>query len=86
MFAILGERSISDKTVVVMHLVIRDKDLETVGPVSKDDIVKIWKDYRVSFLQGTMMISILEERDDPLAEHLNGDEVNEHGVFHIPFL
>ena len=32
-----------------------------------------------------MISSILEERDDPLVEHLNGVEVDEHGVFHIPF-
>ena len=86
MFAIPGERSIRDMTVVVMHLVIRDKDLETVGPVSKDDMVKTWKGLRGFFLQGILIIFILEEKDDLLVEHLNGDEVDEHRMFHIPFL
>jgi hypothetical protein len=31
-----------------------------------------------------MMISILEERDGLLVEFLDGDEVDEHGVFHMP--
>ncbi|KAF2236805.1 hypothetical protein EV356DRAFT_497718 [Viridothelium virens] len=85
-FAVLDERSERDDTVLLVHQVTSypDKDPEDTNP-DPSTAKKEWKQWRVTFVSGQWVVSVLEEGDDLLTESFDDSlfSVDADGVLHV---